>query len=582
MKERTSKSRIRVVKRIIVSTISLFLIFSFTFNYKVENQIILANISHNKTDLLFTTLTTSSKGCVTITMLSNLSHEGFDGAIGIVVKDNYAYLTSLLTGESGILTVNVSNLTNPTAIKVGPGTGWLYDITIDGNFVYVANDQAGLSIFNVTDVNYPEKISQYDDGLGWAREVVVKDDLAFVADCSKGLDIVNVSDPLNPVQYSNCNYPDSNAWGVNITGNYAFIADAQIGLVVIDISDPKFPVKVGQYFEAYSHVDCRVAVKDDHAFVVSQSWGCKIIDVSDPTNPQIVIRDEDMCGMDIVIQNNIACIADGYDGIKIFDIRNVSKPVHLGTFDLSNIYGASYDLCLKDNILYVAQGTLDLIILELILDIDGDGLSDEDEINIYGTDPYNADSDNDAFSDFDEINFGTDPLDADTDDDLMPDGWEVDNLLNPLIKDDNLDPDQDELTNHEEYIHNTNPQLNDTDQDGLNDFEEVNIGSDGHITDPTNSDSDADGLLDGEEYTYSTNPNNSDSDEDGYSDYIEIQAGTDPNDPEDYPEETTPPSTTPSPTPTIELALYRSFIGFSLFFLFGISLVVFLNQRKKL
>lgn len=45
------------------------------------------------------------------------------------------------------------------------------------------------------------------------------------------------------------------------------------------------------------------------------------------------------------------------------------------------------------------------------LDTDNDGISDYEEITIYGTLPDNPDSDNDQISDGDEINYGGDPMD---------------------------------------------------------------------------------------------------------------------------------------------------------------------------
>ncbi|MFP4514410.1 MAG: hypothetical protein ACLFNO_00150 [Parcubacteria group bacterium] len=42
-------------------------------------------------------------------------------------------------------------------------------------------------------------------------------------------------------------------------------------------------------------------------------------------------------------------------------------------------------------------------------DTDGDGLSDWEEINIYGTSPYLPDTDSDGLSDSEEISSGTDP-----------------------------------------------------------------------------------------------------------------------------------------------------------------------------
>jgi len=61
------------------------------------------------------------------------------------------------------------------------------------------------------------------------------------------------------------------------------------------------------------------------------------------------------------------------------------------------------------------------------VDSDMDGLIDEDEDNIYGTDPNNPDSDFDGLSDGDEINApnSTDPLDSDSDGDGYSDYREV-------------------------------------------------------------------------------------------------------------------------------------------------------------
>ena len=69
----------------------------------------------------------------------------------------------------------------------------------------------------------------------------------------------------------------------------------------------------------------------------------------------------------------------------------------------------------------------------LVLDTDGDGLTDYDELFIHGT---NA-------------------LVADTDGDGMPDAWEVPNSLNPRVNDATEDLDLDGLTNLQEYQNRT-------------------------------------------------------------------------------------------------------------------------------
>lgn len=56
------------------------------------------------------------------------------------------------------------------------------------------------------------------------------------------------------------------------------------------------------------------------------------------------------------------------------------------------------------------------------VDTDGDSISDEDEFNVYKTDPYKADSDDDGVMDNIEIELGTSLLNSDTDGDGLYDG----------------------------------------------------------------------------------------------------------------------------------------------------------------
>ncbi|MCF8038225.1 MAG: fibronectin type III domain-containing protein [Desulfohalobiaceae bacterium] len=73
-------------------------------------------------------------------------------------------------------------------------------------------------------------------------------------------------------------------------------------------------------------------------------------------------------------------------------------------------------------------------------DTDGDGLTDNEETDTYGTDPNNPDTDGDGLSDFEEVStYSTDPLQADSDGDGVSDGDEVSQGSDPLYQDDGTD-----------------------------------------------------------------------------------------------------------------------------------------------
>ncbi|MHA1846286.1 MAG: right-handed parallel beta-helix repeat-containing protein [Promethearchaeota archaeon] len=122
-------------------------------------------------------------------------------------------------------------------------------------------------------------------------------------------------------------------------------------------------------------------------------------------------------------------------------------------FALSGVYNVSLEL--EDN-----DGDLDrswvlITVIDPSGDDDGDGLTNEQEIEVYNTDYLNSDTDGDGLTDGDEVNT-----------------W------------------------------HSNPNIVDTDSDGLADGDEVNTWT----TDPTNPDTDGDGVSDGDEVKNGTNP----------------------------------------------------------------------------
>lgn len=165
-----------------------------------------------------------------------------------------------------------------------------------------------------------------------------------------------------------------------------------------------------------------------------------------------------------------------------------------------------YDLVISASDGVIATDlTVQVTVQADLVDSDNDGLTDAQESNL-GTNPNLADSDNDGLSDGLEVNtHNTNPLLADTDSDGLSDGLEVN-------------------------THSTNPLTADSDNDGINDGDEITAGSNPNVNEAAqNVDSDGDTLSDIEETnTYGTDINLIDTDADGVNDGDEVAVGTDP------------------------------------------------------
>jgi len=202
------------------------------------------------------------------------------------------------------------------------------------------------------------------------------------------------------------------------------------------------------------------------------------------TNPRtILIREQ---------QNELWVSDQGANAVMVFNLNSgafikklveVSRPTGLmqdgedhflvntadAVFRVTND-GLSYDKIVQNGAGNLSQGTFVYRLEKKNQDSDSDGLTNDEELNDYATDPENPDTDGDNLSDGDEINVhGSDPLNPDSDNDGMPDDFEVTNNLKVTENDAGEDLDNDGLSNLDEYLTGTLVNDEDTDGDGEND-----------------------------------------------------------------------------------------------------------------
>ncbi len=533
---------------------------------------------------------------------------------------DYLYLndTTLAVSQRnyGLLLLNVTDVTTPTKLGEFEYYGNLNGVKVDNNFAYMSSNN-GFLIADVSDISNPVYIYKNDTDISNQVYHVALYNNYVVAVFDHDIRIFDVSNPYNPVFVSTTDLGDQ-IRDIEVAGNFAYVGTSNDGLLIVNLTDVNSPTIISSLDEGYAIYD--LFVNGNFVYVAKGSNGIAIINTTDLQSPDnlqnisLAGTTSSICG-----SGNYIFTGNNNNGIKVYNAATKDSAYEIDSVSISP-YAQSYHIETEGNYLYLTRNEFGVLVfnwsnptnvvqcgeyydddgeagalafsngtvfvadgsggLEIIkYDTDGDMLSNFEEEEIYGTDPFTGDTDGDTIGDYDEIfTFFTDPTLADTDADGINDYDELTGAngyyTDPLL----WDTDGDSLSDSSEVdTHLTDPTDSDTDNDNLDDGEEVTLGDDGFITDPTDSDTDADGLSDDDEYTEGTDPTDADTDDDSYSDGDEVTAGTDPLDPEDYPGATTPPST----SPTDEGSLASSLIGFTALFIFGMTMIVLVKQRKK-
>lgn len=234
--------------------------------------------------------------------------------------------------------------------------------------------------------------------------------------------------------------------------------------------------------------------------------------------------------------NNLEITGTAFRGPNAanFSVISTPDPIAPGEFgEIEIAFDALSDIGDLTASLEVSSNDPDesTILIPLTATVDPDGDSDDDgsfdiDEETNGTDPLNPDSDGDTINDGEEATLGTNPLLGDSDGDGFSDAEEV----NVFMSDPNnadADGDMDNLTDAEEFAAGSDPSNADTDGDFIADGAEL---ASVPPTDPSSADTDRDGINDGDEGDFGTDPTNPDSDGDGINDGDEIAASSNPGD----------------------------------------------------
>ncbi len=257
-------------------------------------------------------------------LVGSFNTTGF--AIGVEVS---GYLAFVADFDAGLRVFDITNEASPTLLGTYNSPGSALRVAVDGDLAYLADGTSGLRVVSIANPASPTQ-------LGFvittnAQDVAVAGDLAFVADGTAGLRIINVANPAAPSIISTFNTPGS-ASGVAVAGDLVFVADDTVGLRIISIVNPATPTLVGSYDTAGFAL--RVDVAGDMAVVADANSGVVVLDITNPSSPSLMgTYDTPGIANDIAVSGDLVFVADDASGMQVVSIANPAIPVLINTYN---------------------------------------------------------------------------------------------------------------------------------------------------------------------------------------------------------------------------------------------------------
>lgn len=252
----------------------------------------------------------------------------------VIVGNNYAYVGVSSSGSSVLHVLNISNPANPQFVREITNVDDLEGDggTVEGNRLYLVHGTKGISIWNISQPDNPQRLGSLDTP-GIARSVAVSGNYAFVSEghwfdpgAEKGyLRVVDVSNPASPRIVASVDVGGDNPWfplALDSTNNRLFVGlSDRSRTVVYNINNPTNPVEVWRGEGLFGGADFSA-----RRLVTSPSDGMFIVwDISGATPNRLGEHG-------IALQPVVAALKDNYivtnsrNGLVVFNVANPSQP----------------------------------------------------------------------------------------------------------------------------------------------------------------------------------------------------------------------------------------------------------------
>lgn len=267
---------------------------------------------------------------------------------------SYIYVGEWGTNEwlgNALRTIDASNPSNPISVDYDIIPDRSYDISIQGDYAYVANFTSGMYVLDISESTRPVKVANYNTP-GLCNSIEVRDSIAYLADTASII-LLNISDPHDPQLISELPLL-CDGYGMALQYPYLYVTSEWThDFTIIDVSDPQNPFITGSlHLNGYPTY---ISSKDTFGFVSVSAEGIAVINTADSSNPALVTYlDLPGYARGNVIRDNYLYVATWDPSqICVVNISNPLYPILENTINTFQSYPFGIDI--SGTLLYVAE-----------------------------------------------------------------------------------------------------------------------------------------------------------------------------------------------------------------------------------
>jgi len=226
-----------------------------TLEKSIQGLVIDGDFAYLNSTIYFESHSESSLEIIDIRDKSNPEPAGFceiEGQPnGLDVMGDYAYLNNTYydfnrkeyTGQSKFIIVDIKNKKKPVVSGSCEVFANSWSVLVEGDYAYLSSSvyddaiddyrESRVQIIDIMEAENPLPAGEVSIP-GGAWELDFKDNFLFVSNNEGGVSAINISDPKNPAVAAFLS-TGGNSYDIDISGDYGYIADGFEGLVIISL-----------------------------------------------------------------------------------------------------------------------------------------------------------------------------------------------------------------------------------------------------------------------------------------------------------------------------------------------------------